>query len=119
MVWKTKKVKSFSALNNKNLHPSYNIFYGLCSCGEEYAAETTTKVSVCYDEHSKPSIKSKTAAHLEKRNDLCFTWKISSNAPSNIRTRKNIEVFSITIIRPILNEKIDSDALILFRNGVT
>ena len=35
VVWKNKKVKSFFNLKDKNLHPSYKIFYGLFSCGEE------------------------------------------------------------------------------------
>ena len=36
-------------------------------------------------------------------------------APSNARTRKNIEAFFIAIS---LNKEIDSDTLVLFRNGV-
>ena len=40
-------------------------------------------------------------------------------APSNTRARKNIEAFFIAIMRPSLNDQIDSDALIRFRNGVT
>ena len=35
VVWKTKKVRSFFPLKDKNLHPSCKIYYGLCSCGEE------------------------------------------------------------------------------------
>ena len=67
----------------------------------------------------KPSKKSKPAAHLGQNIDHYFTWKILCNAPSNARTRKNIEGFFIAILRPNLNEQTDSDALILFRNGVT
>ena len=103
-------------LKDKNLHPSCKIFYGLCSCGEDYVGET---VSVRYDEHDKPSNKSKPSAHLEQNKDHYFTWKILCNTPSNARTHKNVEAFFIAIARPSLNEQIDSDALFLFRNGVT
>ena len=48
-----------------------------------------------------------------------FTWRILCNAPSNARARKNIEAFFIAIMRSSLNEQLDSDGLILFRNGVT
>ena len=61
----------------------------------------------------------KPAAHLEQNIDHYFTWRFSCNAPSTARTRKNIEAFFIAIMRPSLNEQTDSDALILFRNGVT
>ena len=118
VVWKTKKVKSFFPLKDKNLHPSCKFYYGLCSCGD-YVGETKRNVSVRYDEHNKPSNKSKPAAHLEQNNDHYFTWRILCNAPSNTRTRKNIEAFFIAVMRPSLNEQIDSSALILIRNGVT
>ena len=76
--------------------------------------------SIRYDKHNKPSNKSKAAAHLQQNNDHYFTWRILilCNAPSNARTHKNIEVFFIAIMRPSLNEQIDSYAFILFRNGV-
>ena len=108
VVWKTKKVKSFFPLKDKNLHPSCKIYYGLSSCGEDYVGETKRNVSVRYDEHNKPSNKSKPAAHLEQNNDHYFTWRILCNALSNTRICKNIEAFFIAIMRPSLNEQIDS-----------
>ena len=106
-------------MKDENLHPSCKIYYGLCSCGEDYVGETKINFSVRYDEHNEPSNKSKPAAHLEKNKDHKFTWRILYNAPSNARTRMNIKAFFIAIMRPSLNEQIDLDALILFRNGVT
>ena len=119
VVRKTNKVKSFFPLKDKKLHPSCKIYYGLCSCGEDYVGETKRNVSIRYDEHDKPSNKSKPSAHLEQNEDHYFTWKILCNTPSNARIHKNIEEFFIAITRPSLNEQIDSDALPLFRNGVT
>ena len=102
------------------MHPSCKICYGLCSCGEDHAGETKRNVSSRYDEHNKSSNNSKPAAHLEQNNDRYFTWRSLCNAPSTARTRKNIEAFFKAIMRrSSLNIQIDSDALILFRNGVT
>ena len=106
-------------MKDKNLYPSCKIYYGLCLRVEDYVGETKRNVSVRCDEHNKLSNKSKPAAHLEENNDHYFFRRILGNALSNTRTRKNIEAFFIAIMRPILNEQIDSDALILFRNSVT
>ena len=54
---------------------------------------------------------------LEKPKEMLL--RILCNALSNDRKRKNIEAVFIKIMRPSLNELTDSDALILFRNGVT
>ena len=106
-------------MKDKNLYPSCKIYYGLCLRVEDYVGETKRNVSVRCDEHNKLSNKSKPAAHLEENNDHYFFRRILGNALSNTRTRKNIEAFFIAIMRPILNEQIESDALILFRNSVT
>ena len=74
--WRTKKVRSFFLLKDKNLHPSCKSYYGICPCGEDYIGETKRNVSVRYDEHNKPSKKSKPAAHLEQNIDHYFTWSI-------------------------------------------
>ena len=63
-------------------------------------------------------MKSKPTAHLEKNIDNYFSWRILCNAPSNARTRKNIQAVFVTIVTPSLNEQINYDALILFRNSV-
>ena len=116
---KTKKVSSFFPLKDKNLRSSCKIYYVLCSCGKDYVGETKRNIFVRHDEHNKPSEKSKLDAYLEQNIDHYFTWRILCNAPSNPRTRRNIKVFFIAIMRPSLNEQIDCNALILFRNGIT
>ena len=45
ILWKTKKIRSFFPLKDKNLHPSFKIYYGLCSYGEDYVGETKRNVS--------------------------------------------------------------------------
>ena len=56
VVWKTKKVRSFFLLKDTNLDPSYKIYYGLCSFGEDYVGTTKRNVSVRCDEHNSPLI---------------------------------------------------------------
>ena len=68
---------------------------------------------------TSPLKNSKPAAHLEKNIDHYFTCRLLCNAPSNARTHQNIVVLFTATMRPSLNEQIDCDALILFRNGVT
>ena len=45
ILWKTKKIRSFFPLKDKNLHPSFKIYYSLCSYGEDYVGETKRNVS--------------------------------------------------------------------------
>ena len=40
VVWKTKKVRSFFPVKDKNLHSSCKIYCVLCSCGKDYIGET-------------------------------------------------------------------------------
>ena len=86
---------------------------------EKITLERPKETFLRCDDHNKPSDKSKPPVHLEQNNGHYFTWRILCNAPSNARARKNIEAFFIAIMRSSLNEQLDSDGLILFRNGVT
>ena len=101
------------------MHSSCKVYHALCSCREGYVGETKKNRFCTLWWTNKPSNKLKPAACHEQNIDHYFTWKIICNAPSNTRTGKNIEAFFTAIMRPSLNEQIDSDALILPRNGVT
>ena len=118
VVGKTKKVKSLFPLKDKNFHPSSKFSMAYVHPEKNTLQRPQQKFLYVMMNIISPLLSQK-QLHLEKRNDHCFTWTISCNAPSNTRTRKNIEAFSVAIMRRILNEKIDSDALILSRNGVT
>ena len=71
-MWKSKKLGHFFPLKYENLDPSWKIYYDLCSCGEGFVGETKRKVTVHFDEHSKPSKKSKTNVHLLKEHLSLF-----------------------------------------------
>lgn len=48
-----------------------------------------------------------------------FNWNVLLSPPKNTRTRKNLEAVSIAKMKPSFNEKVESNALSLFRNSVT
>ena len=118
-MWKTKKVRSFFSLKDKNLHPWCKTYFGLCLRGEDYVGETKRDVSVRYDEHNKPSKKSKPAAHLEQNIDIISVGGFYVMHRQMLKHIRILRHFFIEIMRLSLNERIDCHALILFRNGVT
>ena len=70
-------------------------------------------------EHNTPSDKWNPAKHLRDNIDHSFTWKVICNAPNRKLARKILEAYFIATMKPSLNDKIDSDLLHLFRNGIT
>ena len=119
--WSTRKVKSLFPLKDKNLHPSYKIYQGDCSCGERYIGETNRNIETRWKEHGNVTAKSltKPAEHLKQFPSHKFEWRIVLNAPKNRRNRKNLEAALIALKRPKINDQLDSAKLMLFRNGVT
>ena len=117
--WKTKQVKSFFPLKDKNPHPSCKIYEGECKCGMNYIGQTKRNVEIRWAEHNNPSLNSEPAKHLTRYSDHMFSWKILCNASSSAGLRKNLEASFIALLRPTLNEQKDFERLILFRNGVT
>ena len=115
----TRKIKSLFPLKDRDLHPSCKIYKGVCSCGTVYIGETVRNVEVRYAEHNHPDGNSEPARHLKKNISHFFIWSIVSDAPTNTRTRKNLEASYIALLRPDLNEQVQSNVLNLFRNGVT
>ena len=48
-----------------------------------------------------------------------FSWYILERAPVNTLKRRILEAYFMKLIVPSLNEQLDDDVLMLFRNGVT
>ena len=48
-----------------------------------------------------------------------FSWYILERAPVNTLKRRILEAYFMKLIVPSLNEQLDNDVLMLFRNGVT
>ena len=70
------------------------------------------------EEHSDINKTSGPSRHLKSNPTHAFTWNVLMTAPINDGVRKNLEAPFIARSGPLLNEKIDSKKLLLFRNGV-
>ena len=108
-------ISNLYPLKDKDLHPACKIYKGICSCESTYVGETKRNV----EEHNHLSGKSEPSKHLYQNINHVFTWSVICSAPKTDRTRKNLEVFYIALVRPNLNEQCDSTVLTLFRNGIT
>ena len=62
---------------------------------------------------------SEPAKHLARNIDHEFSWYVLTRAPENTLKRRILEAYFIKLIAPSLNEQLDNDVLMLFRNGVT
>ena len=70
-------------------------------------------------EHEDPNKQSEPIKHLKYFPDQQFEWKVLTRAPEYTRKRKTLEAFLIKSINPSFNEQLDTELLVLFRNGVT
>ena len=117
--WSTKKIRSLFWLKDKNPHPACKIDEGICSCSANYISETKRNVETQWNEQENPNKDSEPAKHQRKFPDHKFDWKILLTAPTNAKLCTILESSMIALKQPSLNEQIDFDKLILFRNGVT
>ena len=117
--WSTKKIRSLFHLKDKNPQPACKIYEGICSCSTNTSVKQKINVKTWWNEHENPNKDSEPAKHLRKFPDHKFDWKILLTAPTNAKLRKILESSMIALKQPSLNEQLDLDQLILFRNGVT
>ena len=117
--WITRSIKTLFQLKDKNLHPSCVIYEGLCSCNKMYIGETKRNVSIRWNEHNNPHNNSEPAKHLNSFPDHVFRWKIIMKASKGYKLRKYLEASFIAQVKPELNDQIDFNTLVLFRNGIT
>ena len=94
------------------------IYKDICSCGETYIGETIRNVEERWSEHKSADNKSEPAKHLADNEEHSFLWSILLAAPKYVRTRKNLEAFSVAKFKPSPKRREDSNMLTLFRNGV-
>ena len=69
-------------------------------------------------EHEDPNKQSEPAKHLKHFPDHQFEWKVLTRVPEYTRKRKTLEALLIKSTNPFLNEQLDTELLVLFRNGV-
>ena len=117
--WKTRNLRSLFPIKDCVLHPACKVYKGVCSCGATYVGETKRNVEVRFAEHNHPNGKSEPSKHIVKNVTHSFNWSILCSAPTKDRTRKNLEAFFIALLKPQLNDQVESNLLNLFRNGIT
>ena len=116
ITWKTRNIPSLFALKDENDYKSCVTYKGDWSCGSRYIGETKLNAEVRWNEHNNPI---KISEHLRSNINHYFTRAAISNAPKNVKARKNIEASYITLWKPDLNKQKDFERLVLFRNSVT
>ena len=117
--WITKKMNTLSKLKNKCLHPACKICQGVCSCVETYIQETIRNVEIRWNKHNMPSEKSNPSKHSNNNITHHFSWSVFCNPPVKMFTCKSLEAYFIMLLKPTLNDQIESDLLDLFKNGIT
>ena len=88
-------------MKDKGQHLSCVSYKGICSCGKTYVGETIQNCKIRWDEHNE------------------FSWYVLTRAPQNTLKRRILEAYFVKLIVPSLNELLDNDVLMLFRNRVT
>ena len=119
VVWNTRKIQSLFPLKDKVQHLNCVIYKGICSCGQTYVGETIRNCKIRYNEDNDTNKNSEPAKHLATNFEHEFSWFILARAPVNTLKRRILEAYFIKLIAPSLNEQLDNDVLMLFRNGVT
>ena len=118
IIWQTRSVKSLFSLKDKVEHQSNIIYYGVCSCNEEYYGESDRNATIRWNEHNKPNHDFRPAQHIKNNIDHCFTWKVVRGASPKKSKRKILEAFFIMKFKPSINNQLDIRNLILFKNGI-
>ena len=84
-----------------------------------YVCETIRNCKIKCDEQNDVNKNFEPAKELARNIEHEFSWYVLATAPENTLKRRILEEYFIKLIIPSLNEQLDNDALMLFRNGVT
>ena len=95
------------------------VYEGNCSCGENYVRESMRNVVLRWADYEDSNKQLETAKYLKYFPDNPFELEVLTRFPEYTRKRKILEAFLIKSINPSLNESLDLELLVLFRNGVT
>ena len=117
VVWNKCKIQSLLPLKDKVRHLHCVIYKGICSCGEIYVGETTRNCNIRLDGHNDVNKNSEPAMYLARNIEHEFSWYVLTKAPENTLKRRILEADFTKLIVPSLNEQLDYDGLMLFRNG--
>ena len=119
VLWTTSAMQSLFPIKDKVCHISCVIYQGICSCGATYIGETVRNASVRWSEHNNINGNSEPAKHISANTTHVFSWKVISVAPKNALKHKFLEAMIVRLHNSSLKEQLETNSLILFRNGVT
>ena len=119
VVWNTSKVESLFPLKDKVNHYSCVIYWGDCSCDQNYIGETVCNAEIRWNEPEDKNSKSEPAKYLQENPTYKFRWAISSKVAENFCKCRALQAYFIKTICPTLNEQLDYGILTLFRDGIT
>ena len=119
IVWSTRKSRSLFQIKDNAKHYSCIIYEGNCSCGESYVGESVRNNVLRWAEHEDPHKQSEPLKYLKYFPDHQFEWKVLTKALEYMRKSKILQEFLIKSISPSLNEQLDTELLVLFKNDVT
>ena len=97
ITWKARNIRFMFPLKGKNNYKSCVIYKVDCSCGSRYIGETKRNAEVRWNEHNNPTKTSKPSKRLRSNINHYFTWAVISDAPKNVKTRKNLEASYIAL----------------------
>ena len=116
--WIPKEVKSLFSLKDKNTYPACQ-FIKKHLFVMRHIGKTIRNVDIRRNEHEDILKESEPVKHLWENLNHKFKWETLPQGPKNYRERKNLEIFSIAIMGPTLNNQLDTKKFYLFCNSVT
>ena len=84
-------------LKDKSDYKSCVIYEGDYSCGSRYIGKCKHYAKVTWNKHNNPTKSSEPSKHLQSNVNPYFTWAVISNAPKNIKTKRNLEASNIAL----------------------
>ena len=94
-------------------------FMKVIVCVVKTVGESVRNVVLRWPQHEDPNKQLEPAKHLKYFPDHQFVWKVLTWAPEYTRKRNFLGAFLIKSINSALNVQLDTELLVLFRNGVT
>ena len=106
-------------LKDPVIHKVNNIYNGIFSCSEFYVAETKRNSEVRWREDCSAKKKSEVGEHLFLNPGHTVTREILTNAHKQVNNWKILEAFYIRTLQSTLNNQLNTECKVLFKNGIT
>ena len=88
-------------------------------CRKTYVEETIRNCKITWDQHNDANKNYEPVKHLARNIEHGFSCYVLTKALKYTLKIRILEAYLIKLIVPSLNQQLDNDVLMLFRNGVT